>query len=81
MLRAVLHQALVRGDAEADKELCARAMGAVYSAHAAAIGALPPAVAPCAACCVKTRQQSVKEPLKACMAYMTVNQSALERLY
>ena len=41
MLRAVLHQALVRGDAEADKELCARAMGAVYSAHAAAIGALP----------------------------------------
>ncbi len=41
LLSAVLCQALVRGDAEADKELCARAMGAVYSAHAATIGALP----------------------------------------
>ncbi len=35
---AFLYQALVGGDPEADKELCARAMGAVYSAHAATIG-------------------------------------------
>jgi len=30
--------ALVKGNAEADRDLCARAMGAVYSAHAGAIG-------------------------------------------
>lgn len=30
--------ALVKGDAEADRELCARAMGAVYSMHAGTIG-------------------------------------------
>lgn len=32
--------ALVQGDAEADRQLCARAMAAVYHAHAGLIGAL-----------------------------------------
>ena len=36
----VVAQALVGGDAEADKELCVRAMGAIYSAHAGAVGVL-----------------------------------------
>ena len=36
----VLAQALVSGDAAADKELCVRAMGAIYSAHAGVVGVL-----------------------------------------
>ena len=35
------------GDAEADKELCVRAMGAIYSVHAAAVGVLTASDLPC----------------------------------
>ena len=65
VLSAVLRQALVRGDAEADKELCARAMGAVYSAHAAAIGALPSHRLVC--CSVR---QTDKQTIISCKGFL-----------
>jgi hypothetical protein len=61
----MLAQALVDGSAEADRELCARAMGALYSAHAGAVGVLPA----CARVCpFAIASFTIQEPTMCTMA-------------